>query len=78
MHEDDGRRAEARAGQPLQTFGACPLVQRREEGAVGADALIYLQHLGRQRFGQADLEVEQAGPVLVPDAQGVGHAAGDE
>ena len=54
------------------------LVQRAQHRPVGADALGHLQRLGVQRRRPHDLQREEIGPLLGPDAQQIAEPGGDE
>src|SRR6266853_1553650 len=53
-------------------------IERNQHLAPGADALLHLDDFRIQELGQDDVPVEDAGPVLVGDAQRVAKAARDE
>ena len=78
VHADDGHGPEAvvvgvREGLPDRV-----LVQGREHLAAGRDPLAGLDYPVVQHLGQQDPAVEDPGPVLVGDAQGVGETLGND
>ncbi len=77
MHEHDGQRAQAGVERRLQAGAGGCFIERLHDVAMRADAFIDLDHLRVQQLGQHDVAIEQAGPVLVGDAQRVAVAARD-
>lgn len=78
VQEDDGGGAEPLAvggGERLADGG---FVQGPDDVAVGVDPFGNLDHARVHRFGEHDVTVEEPGPVLVGDAEGVAEALGDE
>ena len=59
------------SGEGFQVGGA-------QDGAVGGDAFVDLDDAFVEQFREFDLAGEDAGAVLVGDAQGVAEAAGDD
>ena len=53
-------------------------VERQQHLAVGARRARDLDHAGVEQLGKHDVAGEQAGPMLVADAQRVGEAGGDD
>ena len=78
VHEHDRDRPVALVIGRLQIAPRAFDVQRHEHLAVRADALVDFDHLGVEQFGQDDVAVENARPVLVGDPQRVAEAARDE
>ena len=78
VHEYDRGRTDAVViGRPQ----LCPrrvLVQGRQHLALGGEALVDLGDAFVQQFGQDNVALEQLGPVLIGDAQGVCEARGDD
>ena len=75
VHEGDRHRVQSGAVSFLQPPPRPVLVERPHHHAVGADALVHLEHLRVRRLGQRDVEGEDVRPVLVADAQCVAEAA---
>ncbi|CAM5406816.1 hypothetical protein SANTM175S_09083 [Streptomyces antimycoticus] len=78
VQQDDGGAAEAVAVGGAQRLGGGVEVQGADDLAVSVHPLGDLHHPVIQRLGEQDPAVEEAGPVLVRDAQGVPEAFGDD
>ena len=79
VHEGDGHGLEAFATRRLESASRPVLVEGADDRPVGADALVHLEDARVQRLGQAHVQGEDVGPVLVADAQGVAEPArGDQ
>ena len=77
VHQHDRQRAPA-ARQTRREIGlGLGQVDRPLDRAVGAHALLDLDHVGVQHLGQHDVPGEDVGAVLVADAQRVAEAGGD-
>ncbi len=76
MHEDDGDGADAVVVGGLQQRAGAFEVERRLDGAVGADALFDLDDALIEHFRQHDLAREQVRAGLIADAQLVAESAG--
>jgi hypothetical protein len=77
VQQHDGHGAEALVEDLLETGASGCLVQRTQHRPLDADPLVDLDHAGVKGLGLDDVAVEQLGPGLVADAQGVGMALGD-
>ncbi len=77
VHEDDGDRTQAAPEGLLESGAGGGFIQRLDDLAMRPHALVDFDHLAIQQFGQHDVAVEQARPVLVGDAQRVAEAPGD-
>lgn len=75
VDQHDRERTHARVEHAAQRRFGTLNVERHDHLAVRADALVDLDDGLVQRIGQHDVEVEQARPVLVRDAQHVAKAA---
>ena len=75
VHQHDGDGADARRMRLPQRRAGAVLVQRLDLRPVRGDAPADLGHALVQQVGQAHMEVEQARPGLVADAQQVAEAA---
>jgi hypothetical protein len=78
VHADHGHRGDAVVPCPLQ-FGRQGVgVERAQHRPVGPDPLVGLDHSLVEQLGQHDVPVEDAGPVLVADLEGVPEALRDD
>ena len=71
MHQDDGDGAIALVPGRLQRRAGCLVVQRGHHAAVVGHALVDLDDILVEQFGQHHMAVEQAGSRLIADAQRV-------
>src|SRR5882672_7966866 len=78
VHEHDSGRAIALAVCRFEVASGPLDLERDEYIALRSDALLHLDDFRIQKLGQDDVPVENAGPVLVGDAQRVAKAARDE
>ena len=76
VHEHDGHTAQTGVESGPQVFAQVPFIQGFNDVALGTDALLRLDHPLVQQFGQHDVAVKQAWPVLVGDAQRVAKTPG--
>ena len=75
VHQHDRERAQA-AGEGGAEIGARALeVERAQHRAIGADALVDLDHLGVEQLGQHDVAREDVRAVLVADPERIAEAA---
>ena len=72
MQEGDGHALETLGPGGGEVTGQGALVQRRDDRAVGGQALVRLDHAGMEGKRLDDIEGEEFGPGLVADGQGVG------
>ena len=78
VHEHDRHRTVALGVGRIQFTPRRSGVQRGEHFAARTGALVDFHHLRIKQFGQHDIAVKQARPVLVGDAQRIAETAGDE
>ena len=79
VHEDDGHGADAAVESGLQVALQAGLIERLQQLALRTHALLSLDDPLVEQFGQHDVALEQLGPRLVGDAQGIAKAArGDQ
>ena len=76
VHEHDGHAAQAGIEGRPQPLAQVGFVQRLQHAAVGSQTFLGFDDPAVEQLGQHDLAVEQAGPVLVGDAQRIAEAAG--
>ena len=76
VHQHDRDGAVAGVEGALQVRAGGLLVERHDDLAMRADALVCLDHLCVEKLGQDDVPVEEAGAILVRDAQRVAETAG--
>jgi hypothetical protein len=77
VHEDDGHRPAAAIESRLKPGARRSLVERPKQGAVGANALVDLDHRFVERLGKDDLTGKDLRPRLVPDPERIAEAGGD-
>jgi len=71
VHQYDRERAESRVVYLLQIAAGALFIERNQYIATGADTLNDLGHVQVKQFGQHDMAVEYARPVLVGDSQSI-------
>ncbi len=77
VEQHDGHGAEAVVEGGLQACAGGHLVQPTQHRTLDGDPLVDLDDVGVESLGLDDVAVEQPGPSLITDAQGVSVALGD-
>ena len=74
IHQHNGAGVDALGFRGGEGFSGSILVERLDLGAIDTDTAGNFDHVFIQHRGEDNLQVEQAGPGLVADAQAVGEA----
>ena len=75
VHEHDGDAAQALVEPRLQGLAQMRFIERLDHVALRTHTFARFHHRAVQQFGQDDMALEQAWPVLVGDAQRIAKAA---
>ena len=78
MHQNNGRRLDARRASRGQIAPRRCIIERKDNVAVRTDPLVDFDHALVEQRWKLDLAHEQLRPVLITDTQGIGETARDD